>query len=70
MSPASITPVTFSREEIAKIREMLRTWEKPPVCPRCGGELVVEEPELEELKGRVYLKCKPCNRSAFASITP
>ena len=61
------TPVTFSREEIAEIRIMLTTWDKPPTCPRCECTLSVEEPDLDELKGKVYLKCGACNRTAFIS---
>ena len=64
------TPVTFSREEIAKIRVMLTTWDKPPTCPRCENELIVEEPEIEQLKGQVYLKCQACSRTAFVSREP
>ncbi len=66
----SHTPVTFSREEIAEIRVMLTTWDKPPICPRCEGNLAVEEPDVEELKGRVYLVCDACNRTAFVSREP
>ena len=64
------TPVTFSREEIAEIRVMLATWDKPPICPKCKNELRVEEPDTEQLKGRVYLKCHACNRTAFISREP
>jgi transposase-like protein len=64
------TPVTFSREEIAEIRVMLATWDKPLVCPRCENELRVEEPQVEQLKGRIYLKCHACNRTAFVSREP
>jgi transposase-like protein len=70
MPDRSNTPVTFSREEIAEIRVMLTSWDKPPVCPRCEGELSVEEPEVEELKGHVYLKCLSCHRTAFVSREP
>jgi len=70
MPDRSDTPVTFSREEIAEIRVMLTTWGKPPICPRCQGELSVEEPDVEELKGHVYLKCRSCHRTAFVSRTP
>jgi hypothetical protein len=41
MRHESYTPVTFSGEEIAEIRVMLSTWEKPPVCSRCESELTV-----------------------------
>ena len=67
MPEDSQTPVTFSREEIAEIRVMLTTWDGPPVCPKCQGDLRVEEPDVEELKGRVSLKCDICNRTAFVS---
>ena len=64
------TPVTFSREEIAEIRVMLATWDKPPTCPRCENGLRVEEPEIEQLRGQIYLKCQACNRTAFVSREP
>ncbi len=64
------TPVTFSREEIAEIRVMLSTWEKPPICPKCENELMVEQLEGEQLKGQVYLMCPACNRTAFVSREP
>ena len=67
MSRDSRTPVTFSREEIAEIRVMLSTWEKPPICPKCENELTVEEPEGEHLKAQVYLTCPACSRTAFVS---
>ena len=70
MRTESQTPVTFSREEIAEIRVMLTMWDNPPVCPRCEGDLSVEEPDAEELKGHVYLKCHPCKRTAFVSREP
>ena len=70
MSDDSRTPVTFSREEIAEIRVMLATWEKPPVCPRCEKALTVQEPEDERLKGQVNLVCHACHRVAFVSREP
>jgi ribosomal protein S27AE len=70
MPDRSDTPVTFSREEIAEIREMLITRDNPPICPRCQGELTVEEPDVEALKEHVYLKCGSCHRTAFVSRTP
>ncbi len=70
MSDHSDTPVTFSREEIAEIRVMLATWNKPPTCPRCEGDLSVGESGLGELEGQVYLMCHACNRAAFVSREP
>ncbi len=64
------TPVTFSREEIAEIRVMLSTWDKPPICPKCKNEFRVEEPDADQLKGQVYLKCHACHRTAFISREP
>ncbi len=53
MPSESHTPVTFSREEIAEIRVMLTIWDKPPICPKCEGDLSVEVPDVDELKGQV-----------------
>jgi len=63
------TPVTFSREEIAEIRVMLSTWDKPPTCPRCEDELLVGEPG-EQPVGQIYLICSACHRAAFISREP
>ena len=67
MREESSTPVTFSRDEIAEIREMLHTSDSAPTCPRCKETLTVEE--LAErgnpLAGSLYLKCLTCRRSAF-----
>ena len=63
------TPVTFSREEIAEIRVMLTTWEKPPICPRCENELLIGEPG-EQPEGQIYLICSACHRAAFISGEP
>ncbi len=70
MSRDHRTPVTFSREEIAEIRVMLSTWDKPPTCPRCEGNLSVEESDLGELEGQICLMCHACNRTAFFSTEP
>jgi transposase-like protein len=70
MSGDHRTPVTFSREEIEEIRMMLTTWDKPPTCPRCKNELRVEKPDMEQLKGQVYVKCHACSRTAFVSRGP
>ena len=67
MSSDYSTPVMFSREEVAEIRVMLAEWDKPPTCPRCESTLRVETPDLDEFKGRVYVKCDVCNRTAFMS---
>lgn len=65
MSRGFRTPVTFSREEIAEIRVMLSTWEKPPICPKCEIELTVEEVGEEQLKRQLHVSCQVCNRTGF-----
>ena len=64
------TPATFSRDEIAEIRVMLTTWDKPPTCPRCENELKTQELVGERLKGQVYFMCLSCHRAAFVSREP
>jgi len=64
----SHTPVTFSREEIAEIRLMLTTWDKPPSCPKCEIELTVEEMGEEQLKRQLHVSCQACNRTGFISM--
>ena len=66
----SNTPVTFSREERVDIREMLTTWDKPSVCPRCEGSLRVEEVGGEPFAGKLYVSCEHCYRTAFIPIQP
>jgi len=66
MSDYGKTPVSYTREELRQIRDMLSN--KLPIrCPECGGELE---------SGGVYdardsqqdvwaLVCSPCNRMAI-----
>lgn len=35
---------SFSRDEMKQIRHMLSTGEVQQVCPRCGGELLLQGP--------------------------
>jgi hypothetical protein len=63
----SITPVTFSREELREIRRMLLEWQENPVCPRCGRHLTVVEPGPGGATGpnMWHVSCPPCRRAAF-----
>ena len=72
MREESSTPVTFSREEMAEIREMLNTLDATPMCPRCRDPLMVEElvDRGNPMAGSLYLKCLTCRRSAFIRQTP
>ncbi len=64
----SITPVTFSREEIRLIREEVGTPQGTSVCPRCGGKLQVIGPEGGGTLPTVWhVECLPCRRAAFIS---
>ncbi len=64
----SITPVTFSREEIRLIRQMVGVAEEPSICPRCGSKLQVVGPEGGGTLPTVWhVECLPCRRAAFIS---
>jgi len=72
MREESSTPVTFSREEMAEIREMLNTLDSTPICPRCREALMIEElvDRGNPLAGSLYMKCLTCRRSAFIRQNP
>jgi hypothetical protein len=64
----SITPVTFSREEIRTIRESFAGGGQPPLCPLCGGLLKVVGPAGGDEGPTVWqVECEPCRRAAFIS---
>ncbi|UCG88475.1 MAG: hypothetical protein JSW71_08015, partial [Gemmatimonadota bacterium] len=60
-----------SGAEIGQIREMLKTPDSPPACPRCEEELKVDGPIADRgpLVGRFYVRCQTCRRTAFISKT-
>jgi hypothetical protein len=65
----SITPVTFSREELRVIRQSFGRGGTPPVCPICGGLLKVDGPAVGGMEPTVWqIECKPCRRAAFISV--
>ncbi len=60
------TPVIFSRAEMSKIREMLKTPENPASCPKCGRELRIDGPIFGgPLDGSYSIRCEGCRRGAF-----
>ena len=59
------TPVTFSRKEGEEIRRVAATDDEPLICPRCGAELSVREPEGRSDRKIWEIRCTPCHRSAF-----
>jgi hypothetical protein len=64
----SITPVTFSREELRVIRESFGKGKTPPVCPLCGGLLKVVGPAGGDEGPTVWqVECERCRRAAFIS---
>ncbi len=65
----SITPVTFSREDLRTIRESFGSGGTPPVCPLCGGLLKVVGPAGSADGPTVWqIECEPCRRAAFLSM--
>jgi predicted nucleic acid-binding Zn ribbon protein len=71
MPEHSQTPVTFSRWEARKIREMLNTADRPAACPRCDEKLKVDGPIADRgpLDGSFHVRCQTCRRSAFITKT-
>lgn len=72
MSDTKDTPVMFAREDTSRIREMLSQPERPPLCPRCDGELTVSGPvSAGETVGPVFhVVCGPCRRHAAIRDVP
>ncbi len=67
--PDSITPVTFSREELRVIRESFGSGSTQPVCPLCGGLIKVVGPAGKDDRPTVWqIECEPCRRAAFISV--
>ena len=67
MNETRDTPVTYSREEAARVREIVGTDDQTLICPRCGDELKVGFPVAAG--GTVQpvweVRCQGCHRSAY-----
>ncbi len=61
------TPVTYSRAEAAKVREIVSTEDQALICPRCDGELKVGFPVAAggTIKPVWEVRCQACHRSAY-----
>jgi hypothetical protein len=72
MSHFSKTPVTFTRDEARKIRELLGTPDARIACPRCNETLELKGPIAGDGKlSPIYqVSCTPCHRSAIITETP
>lgn len=66
------TPVTFTRSEAVKIREMIATQGAALVCPRCGGELTMSLPLAGggSVAAIWEVRCTPCCRSLMVRDLP
>lgn len=66
------TPVTFSPDEAAKIRELFASFTNPLPCPRCGKSLQVGSPIAGG--GTVAMiweiRCHACSRSLILEEFP
>ena len=69
MSATKDTPVTFSRVDTEKIRDMLATSGVEMVCPRCQEKLSVSGPVsgVGNPKPVYHVSCLPCRRHAAIS---
>jgi len=72
MSDSRETPVTFSREEIRRIRELMSTPRAQVVCPLCEATLMLVGPiEADGKVGTTFeVNCRPCHRSAIITDVP
>jgi len=68
MSQHSSTPVTFSHQDIPKIREMLRTPGERPVCPLCGRDLLAESSMATITSVIWHVRCQSCHRAAIITV--
>jgi len=68
MSADSNTPVTFSPEEVQKIRETLRMVGERPVCPLCDRDLVAESSAASVTSVSWHVRCQPCHRAAIINV--
>jgi hypothetical protein len=60
MSTEDGTPVTYSPEEVERIRVMMGMPEGELLCPRCGEPIRILKP-VATTRGRVFqMRCKPC----------
>ncbi len=66
------TPLKFSRSEMSAIREMLRTGDKPALCPRCTEKLKIGGPIANggPLDGCFHVRCPACRRTTFLTNPP
>ena len=70
MSTDDDTPVTYSTEEMQRIRTMLDIPRGQLLCPRCGEPMDIGNPCVTE-RGRVFqLRCKPCHCTAVIRNDP
>ena len=65
------TPVTFSSDEIHKIRQVLEKHQTPR-CPHCGSDLEICGPLASgATQGPVlHILCATCDRCTFVSEAP
>ena len=65
------TPVTFSSDEVHKIRQVLEKHQMPR-CPHCGSDLEICGPLASGAKqGPVlHILCAACHRCTFVSEAP
>ncbi len=66
MSDQRNTPMTFSRDEMRLIRDMMATPRARLACPLCGETLLLIGPIIGDgTWGRMFeVTCKPCSRTS------
>ncbi len=70
MSTDDDTPVTYSQEEMERIRVMMGMPEGQVLCPRCGEPMRILNPVATK-RGRVFqVRCKPCRCTAVIRDDP
>ena len=66
--PSQSTPVPYSREQQAQIRERMMTPGSALLCPQCGKELHTQK--VPGAGGGTVLGCDPCGRIMIAKDSP
>ncbi len=65
------TPVTFSRDEIRRIRQLITELDQPLLCPRCGSALTVGKPVGDGAVHTIWaVRCNACRRTVHVADLP
>jgi hypothetical protein len=70
MAESDDTPVTYTPEEMSRIKTMMAMSHGQVLCPRCGKPMRILNP-VATVRGRVFqVRCKPCRCTAVIRDDP